>query len=127
MGFLDDLFGSGTEKKVSQVVDETVEKGKELGEKAMAKGKVVAKVAKEKATEAKYKVQIEKLKYSIGNEVVKAGLPITKNDTKIKSLLEKINELEKQVKNVGGKSDKTTTKKEAKKGTKKATKKSNKK
>lgn len=98
MGFLDNLFGSGTEEKVSKAVDEAVVQGKKLGEKAVKKGKEAAKVAKEKATEAKYKVQIEKLKYSIGNEVVKIGLPIAKNDAKVKPLIDKIHELEKSLK-----------------------------
>lgn len=124
MGFLDDLFGKGTEKQVSKMVDETMEKGKEFGEKAMAKGKVMAKVAKEKAIEAKYKVEIEKLKYSIGNEVVKSGLPIAKNDAKVKPLLDKISSLEKLLK---GSTSKTTAKKTAKNTAKKATKKASKK
>ena len=59
MGFLDDLFGKGTEEKVSNAVDVTMQKGKVLGKKAIAKGKVVAGAAKEKAEIAKYKVQID--------------------------------------------------------------------
>ena len=43
MGFLNDMFGHGTEEKVSVVVDETVKKGKAIGKKVVAKGKVAAK------------------------------------------------------------------------------------
>ncbi|MBR4313756.1 MAG: hypothetical protein IKP66_02485 [Lachnospiraceae bacterium] len=127
MGFLDDLFGKGTEKQVSKVVDETMEKGREFGEKAMAHGKVMAKVAKEKAIEAKYTLQIEKLKYSIGSEVVKAGLPIAKNDEKIKPLLDKVSVLEKKLKGNSAATSQNTAKKPAKTAKKQANKKSKKK
>lgn len=127
MGFLDDLFGKGTEKQVSKVVDETMEKGREFGEKAVAQGKVMAKVAKEKAIEAKYTLQIEQLKYSIGNEVAKSGLPIAKNDEKIKPLLDKISALEKKLKGDKATSGKTTAKKATKIGKKQASKKTKKK
>jgi polyhydroxyalkanoate synthesis regulator phasin len=127
MGFLDDLFGKGTEKQVSKVVDETVEKGREFGEKAMAHGKVMAKVAKEKAIEAKYTLQIEQLKYSIGTEVVKKGLPIAKNDEKIKPLLDKICDLEKKLKGNKTATSSNTAKKPAKTAKKQAGKKSKKK
>lgn len=127
MGFLDDLFGKGTEKQVSKVVDETMEKGREFGEKAMAQGKVMAKVAKEKAIEAKYTLQIEQLKYSIGNEVVKRGLPIAKNDEKIKPLLDKVSVLEKKLKGEKTTSSKSTAKKAAKTGKNQASKKTKKK
>lgn len=127
MGFLDDLFGKGTEKQVSKVVDETMEKGREFGEKAVAQGKVMAKVAKEKAIEAKYTLQIEQLKYSIGNEVVKKGLPIAKNDEKIKPMLDKVNVLEKKLKGNGATAVKKTAKKVAKTSKKSTSKKSKKK
>lgn len=127
MGFLDDLFGKGTEKQVSKVVDETMEKGREFGEKAVAQGKVMAKVAKEKAIEAKYTLQIEQLKYSIGNEVVKKGLPIAKNDEKIKPLLDKVSVLEKKLKGNSAATSKNTAKKPAKTAKKQANKKSKKK
>ena len=124
MGFLDDLFGSGTEKKVSKVVDETVAMGKEFGEKVVEQGKVAAKVAKETAYDVKCKAEIETLKYSIGSEVVKRGLPIAKNDAKIKPMLDKIKKLEKGVKeNKSQAKSKKTGKKTAKKVTKKAKKK----
>lgn len=127
MGFLDDLFGKGTEKQVSKVVDETMEKGREFGEKAMAQGKVMAKVAKEKAIEAKYTLQIEQLKYSIGNEVVKKGLPIAKNDEKIKPMLDKVNVLEKKLKGNKTATNSNSAKKTAKTSKKQASKKSKKK
>lgn len=127
MGFLDDLFGKGTEKQVSKVVDETMEKGREFGEKAMAQGKVMAKVAKEKAIEAKYTLQIEQLKYSIGNEVVKKGLPIAKNDEKIKPMLDKVNVLEKKLKGNKTATNGNSAKKTAKTSKKQASKKSKKK
>ena len=127
MGFLDDLFGKGTEKQVSKVVDETMEKGREFGEKAVAHGKVMAKVAKEKAIEAKYTLQIEKLKYSIGSEVVKKGLPIAKNDEKIKPMLDKVNVLEKKLKGNKTATNGNSAKKTAKTSKKQASKKSKKK
>lgn len=127
MGFLDDLFGKGTEKQVSKVVDETMEKGREFGEKAMAQGKVMAKVAKEKAIEAKYTLQIEQLKYSIGNEVVKKGLPIAKNDEKIKPMLDKVSALEKKLKGNKTATNGNSAKKIAKTSKKQASKKSKKK
>lgn len=127
MGFLDDLFGKGTEKQVSKVVDETMEKGREFGEKAVAQGKVMAKVAKEKAIEAKYTLQIEQLKYSIGNEVVKKGLPIEKNDEKIKPMLDKVSALEQKLKGNGATAVKKTAKKVAKTSKKSTSKKSKKK
>lgn len=129
MGFLDDVFGKGTEKKVTQAVDEAVVKGKEFSEMAVETGKVAAKVMKEKGKEAKATIQIEKLKYSIGDAVVKSGLPIAKNDAKIKPMLDKIEELKKVIKSVN--SNETikkaykakTTAKKAKKTTKKSKKK----
>ena len=129
MGFLDDLFGKGTEKKVTQAVDDAVVKGKEFSEMAVETGKVAAKVMKEKGKEAKATIQIEKLKYSIGDAVVKSGLPITKNDAKIKPMLDKIEELKKVIK--AANSDEIikkaykakTTAKKAKKTTKKSKKK----
>ena len=127
MGFLDDLFGKGTEKQVSKVVDETMEKGREFGEKAMAQGKVMAKAAKEKAIEAKYTLQIEQLKYSIGNEVVKKGLPIAKNDEKIKPMLDKVSVLEKKLKGNKTATNGNSAKKTAKTSKKQASKKSKKK
>ena len=127
MGFLDDLFGKGTEKQVSKVVDDTMEKGKEFSEKAVAQGKVWAKVAKEKATEAKYTLQIEQLKYSIGSEVIKKGLPIAKNDEKIKPLLDKVRALENKLKGNRTVTSKKTAKKAAKTSKKQANKKSKKK
>lgn len=94
MSFLDKLFAKETKKKVSEVADETIKKGKVIGKKVVAKGKVAAKVVKEKTEVAKQKILIEKTKLAIGNEVVKKGLPIAKNDPTIKPLLDKVKELE---------------------------------
>ena len=126
MGFLDDLFGAGTEKKVSAVVDETMVKGKEFSEKVVEQGKLAAKAAQEKANEVKCMAEIETLKYSIGSEVVKKGLPIAKNDAKIKPMLDKIKKLEQKAKGSSTKTTKTT-KAKAKKTAKKASKKTKKK
>ena len=101
---------------MSKVVTKTAKKGQELRKKAVEQGKVVAKkasvkaksaakVVKKKTAEAKVKLEIEKLKYSIGNEMVKKGLPAPKGDSKIASMLSQVKKLEKEA-NKQGKSTK---------------------
>ena len=96
------------EKKVKQTVDETVKKGKKVTEKVVAKGKEIGKkvikkgkeltnVAKIQSEILKCKGFIEKEKYMIGAEVVKTGLPITKNNEKISAALAKIDGYNKKI------------------------------
>lgn len=104
------LFGmsSKDEAKVKKTVDETVKKGKKVGEKVVARGKEIGKkvlkkgkelsnVAKIQAEIIKCKGLIEKEKYTIGNEVVKSGLPIPKNNEKINAALDKIEAYNKKI------------------------------
>ena len=104
------LFGilSKDEAKVKKTVDETVAKGKKVGEKVVEKGKEIGKevlkkgkalsnVAKIQAEIIKCKGLIEKEKYTIGNEVVKTGLPIPKNNEKISVALDKIEAYNKKI------------------------------
>ena len=136
MGFLDDLFGNGTEEEVSKVVSETAKKGQEFSKMAVKEGtklanrakseaEKVVKEAKKKTAEAKRKLEIEKLKYTIGDEMVKKGLPAPKSDSKIASLLLKVRELEGKAKKQVKKAEKKVKNavKTAKKSVKKKAKK----